>query len=116
MLGGRMGFRKLGTAILDFVDDHVAPLLGNALVLAIFLVPISLGLVFVGLLGLQVYAFLQSGVWIGISVLDVLKSFGVQWAIAPDSWLGIHQIIAQLPLSFVLGGVTLLAYFFAAEL
>lgn len=67
-------------------------LFGAALVLAGF-----------GILGLQVYAFLQSGQWTPFAITELLALLpGNTWATSPEKWVGLHLVLSYIPTSAVL--------------
>ena len=86
-------------------------------VLAIFLAACFGGIIVVMY---QCYLYLSEGVWTSISLLDVILKYidigsGLRyWAAHPTSWLGLHKILAYLPLSltFIVGGYV---FFFFAD-
>lgn len=62
-------------------------------------------------LGYQTFLFLREGEWISYTLLYLAKFLpdGIsQWAIAPDSWFGVHKILNASPLS---GGLLLVGVF-----
>jgi hypothetical protein len=95
---------------MDSYDTNVHPavyLLYIILFWGGFAVAFS-GLVF---LGYQISLFLWSGEWVSYNFLYLatyLPDALLNWAILPDSWLGIHKILDVLPLSVGLVGVGVL--------
>lgn len=59
-------------------------------------------------LGWQILSYLGHGFWSPVSIITGLKSMELQWAIAPDSWFGLHNILRNIPLSLTLGGLGVL--------
>ena len=55
-----------------------------------------------GVLAFQIYHYLRYGSWIALSVLDVLKGVGIEWALRPADWAGLHQFLDWVPLSAAL--------------
>jgi hypothetical protein len=59
-----------------------------------------------GVLGWQVYMWLQLGEWQSFSVLAALAMLtnpGIDsWLLFPHSWIGIHKLIAWMPAGFAL--------------
>lgn len=59
-----------------------------------------------GVLGWQTYMWLQLGEWQSFSVLDALAMLanpGVDsWLLFPQSWVGVHKLIAWMPAGFAL--------------
>jgi hypothetical protein len=53
----------------------------------------------------QAMGWLKSGVWDAYSAIDLLAEIGIQWAISPESWLGIYQILSWLNGYFFVGFV-----------
>lgn len=61
-----------------------------------------------GVLAFQIYHHLKYGSWMALSVLDILKGAGIEWAVRPTDWFGLHQSLDWVPLSaalFVLGAI-----------
>jgi len=54
-----------------------------------------------GLLVWQAYGYLQSGSWIGVSVIDVMVWSGVggAWASEPTTWFGVWKLLSGAPAS-----------------
>ena len=50
------------------------------------------------ILAWQFWKYLNSGIWVQISILDFLDNFGLltQWIVQPESWIGMHDILAYL--------------------
>ena len=59
----------------------------------------------IGVLGLQVFGYLRTGIWRSISLLSVASVY-VPWLNNPQSWFGLNKIVRSaaelLPLSLVL--------------
>jgi len=53
----------------------------------------------IGIIGWQALGWLKTGEWQPISLTAGLASFGVQWAAAPHSWLGIYNVLKHIPLT-----------------
>ena len=98
-------FRKIGSKLTGW--DFFWGFLSTGIVFICFLI------IFCGfcVLGYQTINWLQNGVWEEISLLIAFNFLfeGASihdWIIAPDSWLGLHQIVSwalkKLPLSLVL--------------
>jgi hypothetical protein len=55
----------------------------------------------VGILGWQVFKYLKAGEWVPITAIHVIwKLTGEDpygWAAFPDSWYGVHSILAATP-------------------
>lgn len=49
----------------------------------------------------QIYGYLRFENWRSLSLVDVLSSFEVKWAIAPTDWIGLHRILEWTPLSLL---------------
>jgi hypothetical protein len=69
---------------------------------------VGLALMFgsVCVLGWQVYEFLRFNFWTPVSVITALEWMKVGWAINPNDWIGLYNILIKTPLSlimFVLG-------------
>lgn len=72
----------------------------NAWVLVIFF---GIGCMLAGL-GLQIWHYLQYGIWLPLDVITVGVEFGVigiDWASSPQSWIGVHTILVFLNAGFV---------------
>ena len=57
----------------------------------------------------QIYTYLQTGTWIPISLITAFQWLGAEWAITPNSWHGLYEVLDFIPLSltiFVLGVIT----------
>lgn len=52
-----------------------------------------------GVIGWQALNWMKTDHWQTLTVLTGLASAGVQWASAPASWLGIHNLLQHVPLS-----------------
>jgi hypothetical protein len=61
----------------------------------------ALGLASIGLIGWQLVHYLQSGSWVGVSVLGFMNwaDLGRDWALNPTSWLGLWRILHAIPAS-----------------
>ena len=72
-----------------------------------------IGLVLTGfaaaVVGLQIYIYLQSAIWLPLSVMDVLQALPFPWFRDPQSWFGLHELLRNTALSF---GFLCLAGFF----
>src|SRR3970040_483024 len=56
-------------------------------------------LLVLGVIAFQLYAWLRTGAWEPISVVTLLAFVGLEWAISPNDWLGVHRILNFIPLS-----------------
>ncbi len=61
-------------------------------------------------LGYQVMQWLRHGTWEPISVVTVLAWCGSDWARFPTEWIGIHKMLAALPLSLFFFVTGLIVY------
>ena len=52
-----------------------------------------------GVLGWQALAWMMTGEWPTLTLMTGLASFGVEWASYPNSWIGIHNLLKQVPLT-----------------
>lgn len=72
----------------------------------IFRVILGCGLCLAGIaiLGVQIYAYLQTGEWTPISIVTVLAAVPDYhwWAINPTEWIGLHKVLDHIPVSAVL--------------
>lgn len=102
------GFMRHGSTESAVVTSESISKFGDGLaVLLVALLPIA-GL---GIVGLQLYAWLRTGVWLTFSVVDGLKlMFDYQWLANPVDWKGLHSALSNAPLSvlLVIGGGLLL--------
>ncbi len=46
-----------------------------------------------GIIGWQVYSYLRSGEWIGVSIITGLQNIDMEWAHNPGSWVGLYQVL-----------------------
>jgi len=58
-----------------------------------------------GIWGWQILRYLKVGEWPSLSVIDVMRSLKIEWAYAPDAWIGVHKILNECPLALALIGV-----------
>jgi hypothetical protein len=67
----------------------------------------------IGVLAWQVYIYLRTGSWPGLSAIDLLRWLGIAWADMPTDWIGVHRLLEETPLSLsiFLGGFALSAFF-----
>lgn len=64
----------------------------------------------VSLLGLQIFGYLQSGVWSSFSVISAGQFLSPMpteytWLYYPASWIGLWKILNQIPASLVMFGI-----------
>lgn len=51
----------------------------------------------------QIYIFLQSGVWSGISTIKIINYFiDASWLLHPEKWIGVHKVLSFIPASLCL--------------
>jgi hypothetical protein len=65
----------------------------------------------IGLVGWQIYHYLQVGQWQPISVITALQYCEVGWAYNPTKWIGLYRVLDFIPLSlasFVTAGLATL--------
>jgi hypothetical protein len=72
-----------------------------------------------GILALQIYWYLQGGIWIAFSFIDGVTWLALKfdptfadndsWLVEPTSWIGVHKLLAGTPLavSLLLIGVAI---------
>ena len=53
----------------------------------------------IGILGWQVLDWLKTGDWHALTLMSTLASIGVEWAARPQSWIGIHNLLKEIPLT-----------------
>ena len=53
----------------------------------------------IGILGWQALAWLKTGDWHALTLMSGLAAFGVEWACSPESWIGIHNLLKEIPLT-----------------
>ncbi len=51
------------------------------------------------IIGYQVFTYLQTGTWVPISIITLFKWIGMPWAINPQNWFGMYNILDAMPLS-----------------
>lgn len=83
---------ELRIAASEEAEDIFVPVAATA-VGAMLLLPLAI-------LGWQIYRYLMDGYWTGISVVDALAWMGSDWAAAPASWFGVHNILSKVGLAF----------------
>ena len=65
---------------------------------------IALILFFGGLVvfGWQAYEYLRYSVWPPLSIITVLEWMKLPWAFNPTDWVGVHNILSNIPLSIAM--------------
>ena len=53
----------------------------------------------IGILGWQILDWLKTGDWQALTLMSALASIGVDWASTPQSWIGIHNLLKEIPLT-----------------
>ncbi|NIO40931.1 MAG: hypothetical protein GTO41_12575 [Burkholderiales bacterium] len=53
----------------------------------------------IGILGWQGLEWLKTGQWRTLTLITTLASSGVEWASSPHSWIGIHNLLREVPLT-----------------
>ncbi|UCD69636.1 MAG: hypothetical protein JSW48_06120 [Betaproteobacteria bacterium] len=53
----------------------------------------------IGILSWQALSWLKTGDWQVLTLMSGLSSFGVDWASSPESWIGIHNLLKEIPLT-----------------
>lgn len=53
-----------------------------------------------GIVGWQTFFFLKDGRWIALSLISPLQWINCRWANHPNDWIGLHQLLDFVPLSF----------------
>ena len=56
----------------------------------------------IGILGWQALTWLKTGEWQTLTLMSALASFGVKWASSPESWIGIYNLLKEIPLTVAL--------------
>lgn len=57
------------------------------------------------IIGLQCFAWLRSGIWFPMSLIDGLHLISQSpWITDPQDWIGIHDLLEEAPLSAILIG------------
>ncbi len=75
----------------------------------LFLLPAFMGvMICLGIWAYQVYSYLQTGEWPGLSLVSGLQLVDMRWALYPNSWLGVYKILESMPLSFASVGTGIL--------
>lgn len=54
-------------------------------------------------LGWQIYDYLRFNFWTPISIITALEWMKVGWAMYPNDWVGLHNILLKTPLSITMG-------------
>lgn len=55
-----------------------------------------------GIFGLQMYWFLQSGSWTSMSLIDLVKHASQEpWLYDPQQWVGLHWLLDKIPSALV---------------
>lgn len=70
------------------------------------IIRVLIGAVFVcaglGIIGLQIFWFLQEGSWTSMSLIDLAQRFSPEpWLYAPQQWIGAHWVLSKIPTAFV---------------
>ena len=73
-------------------------LLGNSLVWLFYLFTVTA----FGTFAYQMYLYIKAGVWQENSVINVLNYFGLAWAESPEIFIGLHELLSEVPLWTVL--------------
>jgi len=59
----------------------------------------------------QIYMYLRSGDWQSWSVITPLSWAGLGWAVNPQSWYGLHQVLDWVHVSFGIIAVSPLLFY-----
>jgi hypothetical protein len=62
------------------------------------LVPVFLVGWAVWTLGGEIISWLRAGTWESPSIIAFLAKHDVQWAVAPEHWIGVHRLLGGCPL------------------
>jgi hypothetical protein len=57
----------------------------------------------------QALGWFKTSIWTSVSVVTGLQWLGVRWAIGPREWRGLHEVLANVPLTIALPVIGLLA-------
>ena len=57
--------------------------------------------------GYQVYYYLKNGTWFSISLIDSFAYIGSDWALQPNNWYGIWNLLNKIPLSMMLAFIAI---------
>lgn len=66
---------------------------------AIFLIGSAFVLLAIGIILIQIYDFLRTGSWESFTVIHFLTDLGSEWAIEPNNWYGLWNILSYIPMS-----------------
>ena len=89
-------------------NEHIAGDWFGAIIYILILGSSLLGGLFI--IGMQIFFYLKEGAWNSVSIIDGLVELNLKWAINPQDWLGLWNILDFLPLSvslLVLGFIIL---------
>ena len=50
----------------------------------------------------QALGWFMSSIWTSVSVVTGLQWLGVRWAIGPQEWRGVHEVLSNVPLAVTL--------------
>ena len=50
----------------------------------------------------QALGWFKSSIWTSVSVVTGLQWLGVRWAIGPQEWRGVHEVLGNVPLAIAL--------------
>lgn len=57
----------------------------------------------------QAFAWFNGSIWPSVSVVTGLQWLGVRWAIRPQEWRGLHEVLGNVPLALALPVIGVLA-------
>ena len=83
------------------LNFHYKYIFGENVSGSIFLLTVLGGLLSpICILGWQLYQYLRYDEWIGVSVITGLQALGMEWALYPDDWLGLYELLDMIHLGF----------------
>jgi hypothetical protein len=56
----------------------------------------------VGIVGWQVYGYLRYNIWTPVSPITVLEWLNIKWALNPNDWIGLYNLLKMIPLSVLM--------------
>lgn len=67
------------------------------------------------LLGYQIYTYLKTGTCISFTIIELAAFIDIEWAICPNDWIGIWNILNSTPLLVLLLFISLIAVFISTK-
>jgi hypothetical protein len=51
------------------------------------------------ILAYQLYSYTNTGIWLSLSIIEVMVTWGNYWAISPHTWFGFHETLNYINIS-----------------